>query len=193
MHHTRRLSPVAFGRQGHGAGRVSGIGVFEDDDVVGRGKEAGIDLHAGVGHDRVGARRKGGAGGHVEVLHVGEGVGGGGAGGFVVENALDVDVGGGVGGPLAVGVDVVYGGSDIAGAVRGMDVAEGGDGGVIVELGDVGDPVGVGVRVGAGAAGGVDDYGELGEWVGGDGLEEGGPVAVEGVGAGGVNVEGEDD
>ena len=40
----------------HDVGRVSRGSVFEDDDEVGGGVEARIDLHAGVGHDGTPAR-----------------------------------------------------------------------------------------------------------------------------------------
>ena len=95
--------------------------------------------------------------------------------------------------PVAVGVDVGSDRHDLTVGVGGVDVAEGGDGGVRVELGDVGGVVGVGVGGPSGAVGGVDDDGEVDRGVGGDGVEEGGPGAGEGLIPGGIDVEGKDD
>ena len=93
------------------------------------------------------------------------------------------------------GVDF-YVGLDVANFTVGVisvNVAESGDGGLGVELSDVGDVVGVGVRGFAGAAGRVDDDGEVDGRIGRDGCEEGAPGAGGGCVSGGIDVEGEDD
>lgn len=78
---------------------------------------------------------------------------------LVEEDASDGDVGAGVGRPF--GVDVDFGGDvgERALCVGGADVAQCDDVGVLVELGDAGDEVGIG-RVGccARSAVGIDDY-----------------------------------
>ena len=181
VHDQRRLALVPLWRGGHGFGRISRVCVFKDVDVVGKGIEARVDLHARVRYDGVGPGGEGGAHGRGGLLHVRQGVCVCGAGAFVDEDAVDVDVGRGVGGPVTVVGNVGYEGADVAVRPRGVHVAEGGDGRVGVQLRDVRDVVRVRVGVSARAAVGADYHGEVCGWVGGDGGEEGGPGAGQGV------------